>query len=276
MDLELSYADQTEIPAGMEALYTEKDGKFVFSAIKSFRTSDDVAKLQTALNKERSDHKATKAKYTKFDALGEIDPDQYAADMSELASLRELGEAGKNPSKAKLDELVNAEIARKVTPLQRELDVVKKERDEFKSAADNATGEIRSTKIKDAARAAALELGVQSTAIDDVLLYAERQLELTDEGDVITRELKDVKPGLTPKDWLTDMQNARPHWWPASQGGGARGGKGGESIDKNPWSADHWSMTAQGAYYTKHGEAKARAAAEAAGSFIGATAPKKA
>jgi hypothetical protein len=43
--------------------------------------------------------------------------------------------------------------------------------------------------------------------------------------------------------------------------------------DKNPWTAEHWNVTAQGQIFKKFGEAKARELAEAAGSQVDAAHP---
>ena len=56
MKLELIYDAADKIPDGMAALYTEKDGKFYFSAIEGLKTEGDVTRLQEALRKERADH----------------------------------------------------------------------------------------------------------------------------------------------------------------------------------------------------------------------------
>ena len=78
------------------------------------------------------------------------------------------------------------------------------------------------------------------------------------------------------KEWLKDMQEAKPHWWPASQGGGAgggRGGLGGARAD-NPWTKEGWNLTKQGQFVRQFGDAKALEAAKAAGlSGLGSTKP---
>lgn len=43
----------------------------------------------------------------------------------------------------------------------------------------------------------------------------------------------------------------------------------------NPWSAEHWNLTRQGAYVLKYGEDMARKKARDAGSKFGATRPGK-
>jgi hypothetical protein len=44
---------------------------------------------------------------------------------------------------------------------------------------------------------------------------------------------------------------------------------------QNPWTAEHWSVTAQGAYVTKFGLSVAQRTARLAGSAIGALRPNE-
>jgi hypothetical protein len=47
-----------------------------------------------------------------------------------------------------------------------------------------------------------------------------------------------------------------------------------KSIYGNPWRADQWNLTTQGAFVARYGEAKAAEFAKAAGTSIGALKPK--
>ena len=70
------------------------------------------------------------------------------------------------------------------------------------------------------------------------------------------------------------MQVKRPHWWPASEGGGAGGGGAGGVIGgENPWARDKWNITKQSLYVKEHGQEKAIAAAKAVGSHLGSVHP---
>jgi hypothetical protein len=75
---------------------------------------------------------------------------------------------------------------------------------------------------------------------------------------------------------LTEMQETKTHWWPGSQGGGARGSQGGGGFSgKNPWSAEGWNMTEQGSYLKAHGKDRAEKMAQAAGTSLGGRRPTK-
>jgi hypothetical protein len=56
------------------------------------------------------------------------------------------------------------------------------------------------------------------------------------------------------------MKETRPHYFITTP-------------EENPWSADNFSITAQGRYYREHGREAAERAAAAAGSSLGATKP---
>lgn len=273
MELELIYETKDDIPSGYEALFTERDGKWHLTGVKGIKTQGDIDRLQTALTKERNDHKKTKETLQKF---GNHDAEQLANDLDELEELRALKESGglgNGASEEKINALVEQRIQRKLAPLQRELEKTKTKLAEAEGQVNELSTEKKRTKISSVTSAVARELKVLDTAVDDVILYAERLFELDDSGNVVARDGVGLAPGMTPKEWLADMQKARPHWWPASQGGGGRGDRGGAAGDPNPWTKEHWSITAQGEYVKKHGEAKARAAAEAVGSKLGATKP---
>jgi hypothetical protein len=103
-------------------------------------------------------------------------------------------------------------------------------------------------------------------------VYAERLFDVDEDGNITTRDGVGVTPGLTVEQWLTDRQKDRPHWWPRSTGGGAKDSTG-RSLANNPWSRANWNLSEQGRYVREHGAEKAAAAAKAAGSSVGATAP---
>ena len=87
MELELVYETKEDIPAGYEALFTERDGKWHLTGVKGIKSQGDIDRLQTALTKERNDHKKTKETLARF---GNHDADQLANDLDELEELARL------------------------------------------------------------------------------------------------------------------------------------------------------------------------------------------
>ena len=272
--LELIYNSAEEIPSGFESLYTEKDGKWHLTGIKGMKTSDDVTKLQTSLRKERDDHKKTKDRLARLGG-DDVDIDQMLLDLDELEDLRAriaAGEGGKVDDK-KLEELVETRVNRQLRPIERERDQLKSRNAELEAANGELKGTINRGTIESRLRDLATNEKVVSTAMDDVIFMATHLFEIAEDGEIVAKPgARGLQDGTTPDVWLADMKEKKPHWWPASQGGGAGGGKDGGGLGSNPWSAKNWDIDAQGAM-VRTDRAKAERMAKAAGSRIGATAP---
>lgn len=265
-----------EIPEQYRELYTEKNGKFEFTGVQGMRTQADVDRVQEALRKEKNDHKATK------DALsvwGDLKHDDVVAKLDKFPEL----EAA---SKGKLDEAQIEEIVQrrvegtlksKLAPVERQNKQLAQQLAEAMEKASVLETKDRKRTLHDHVRKAAREAHVLPEAEEDVLLWAERVMDITEDGKVVTKDNVGVTPGLEPQAWLADIQDKKPHWWPGTQGGGAPGsmnrpnGPGGP----NPWSVDGWNLTKQGAFMKQHGRERAEQMAKAAGSSVGATRPPK-
>jgi len=273
--LNANYDAQDDIPEAYRELFTEKDGKWELTGIDGIKTQADITRIQEGLNKERKDHKETKGKLKAFD---NVDLEQNKKDGEELIELRTKIEAGAGGEfdQEKFDEavekLATARAATASAPLKRDLDTMTTERDELKTA--NADYAVKNTNriISDAVRKAAITIKVIDTAVEDVLLLGERIFEVAEDGSVITKDAVGVTPGIAPDIWLAEMQEKRPHWWPASQGGGAGGSGDGGGFDKNPWSLEHWNLTLQGAA-VKADRGKADRMAVSAGTTVGGLKP---
>jgi hypothetical protein len=266
MKLKSKYATKAEIPAGFESLFEEQDGEFVLTGIEGVKTDADIARLQESLRKERSDHKETKERLAKF---ANVDAEKIHDDLDELEELRALKDAGgegKGVDQAKIDELVQAQVKRKLAPVERERDQAKSKLEELTKSNEQLQQTITTTKVHDALRAAATKAGVTPTAVEDILLLGERTFEVAADGAIVTKD------GLPAETWLSDQKNNRPHWWAVSQGAGARGNEG-QGAGANPWAKDNWNLTKQGEYVRQHGVEKAKAAAQSAGVELGSTQP---
>jgi hypothetical protein len=162
MGLQIVETSLDAVDPSFHSLYTEKDGQFVLTGVDGMKTDADVARINTALVKERADHKAVKDKIA---LLGGQDVTEVLAQLDRIPEL-ELAASGKLDDTA-LNSIVETRLAAKVTPLQRQLD------------AANATalalqGEVGAYKLKQetdtihsAIRAAAIKAGVRNEAIED-------------------------------------------------------------------------------------------------------------
>ena len=107
-------------------------------------------------------------------------------------------------------------------------------------------------------------------AHDDALLLAERVFEIReDDGAIVTRDQVGTTPGVDPQVWLTEMRERRPHWWPSSQGGGAKGSGAGLDAVDNPWNPKAPNLTEQARIMAANPD-RAKQLAKAAGTEIAA------
>lgn len=281
LNLQLSYDKQDDIPEAHRELFTEQNGKWNLTGITGLKTQADVDRVQRNLEAEREAHKKTKDRLRpiQFDghSVVEMSDDQLKGAIEALDGYDELktkAETAGKLNEEQIAQIVESRIKTRLAPVERE----KKELAEKLQAAETQVttyqaGERRRT-IHDKVREARVGAKVVDTAEPDILLLAEQMFDIAEDGRVITKEGNGVTPGITPDIWFSEMQPKRPHWWPPSEGGGARGGKGGNGTANNPWSADNWNMTAQGAYVMQHGAEKAQQMAKLAGTTLGGPKPK--
>lgn len=274
MKLKLSYNSQEDIPNGYEALYTEKDGKWVLTGIEGMKTQEDITRLSESLRKEREDHKKVKDILAKLGGP-DLDADALVEKLDEYEELKlrvESGEGGKIDDK-KVEELVEQRVQRRLAPVERERDRLKTRNTELENENGTLKGTITRGTVESELRRHATEGKVVTSALDDILDIGANIFEVAEDGAVVTKQgLRNVPAGVTPDVWLSDMKEKRPHWWPASQGGGAGGSGGGNGTGVNPWTKDNWSIEAQ-AQLVRTDPGKADRLAKAAGVHVGAMSP---
>ncbi len=270
MKLKLSYEKREDVPDGYEELYDEVDGKFVLTGVEGMKTDADITRLQTSLTNERKEHKATKAKLTAYDGL---DPDEVRTKLDTIEELeaKVAASTGKTDDAA-IERLVESRVKRVLAPVERERDTLKAKLAETGQEVETLKTTNKKDRIDRAVSKVAADMKVVSHAIDDVSLLASTVFEVSEDGEVVTKELPGLTPGLTPALWMKDMQEKRPHWWAASVGGGANG-SGLPKGQANPWSAKSWNLTEQGKVIREHGADKANQLAKQAGVVVGASRP---
>lgn len=261
-----------DLPDEIKAEYAQgADGKFVLQ-VTGMRSEADFQRLQTAHNKEKSEHSALKTRISTV--FGDRKFEEIQADLDRIPELETAAEGKLDDDK--INALVEGRIKSRLTPVERERDNLKNDLAEReKTIGEYQSKETRRT-IRDKAREAATEAKLLPEAVDDFLLLADNVFEVTDDGKVVVKDQVGHTPGLDPKALLTDLMPKRPHWWPASSGGGAggnRGGAGGGAV--NPFTHDNWNMTEQGKLMASD-PAKAEQMAKQAGHKDAATAVKPA
>lgn len=267
--LDLTYDSADAIPEGFKGLYDEDNGKFKLSGVNGMKTQQDITNIQEALRKEREDHKKAKDALTPYSSLGDVA--EVQARLDRIAELEAAAEGKMDDEK--INKIVEGRLTQKTAPLERQVQTITEERDTFKAENDVLRGQIETRDRNDAVRSVATEMKVVSTAIPDVEMIAGMYLERNEAGDFVTKaDVQGVTPGVDIKQFLKEMQKLRPHWWPASEGGGAGGGTGLGHGEANPWKAETWNATTQGQILTRDRELATRLA-KAAGTTIGGPKP---
>lgn len=281
--LRTSYEKVEDIPEGYGELFAERNGRFEIVGVEGIKTQADIDKLQEAARKERELHKTTKEQLALFTGFDPVALPAMVEELEEakakLATLTAEGKIDETKIKDQIDAAVNravGPVARDKEALSRQLEAQKKTTAEKEAMITKLEADKQAEKVQQAIRQAVLDAKVLPSAVEDAVLVGERMFEFVD-GKLVTRADVGITPGLEPKAWAKDMQESRPHWWPASVGGGAQGGKGGSiTLKDNPWSAEGWNITAQGKAVRELGAEKAAELAARVGSKLGAVRPTKA
>lgn len=270
MTLKATYDKVDDIPTEYQSLYSERDGKMELTGITGIKTDADVQRVQEGLRKEKSDHKSTKDKLTPWTALN-IPVEDVTKSLDRIPELEAAAKGDINEED--IEKIVEGRVKTRIAPVERELNAVKGENTTLKESVTSFKTKDKRRLISDAVRTAGTNLQIIPQAFDDVVMLGEHSLEVNDDGKVVTKDANGLVPGLDVESWLSDLRDKKAYWWPGSSGGGAGGGGGGQGGGNNPWSKEHWSLTAQGAVVKTKGMEQATKLAKAAGSSIGATKP---
>lgn len=261
------------VDSSLHSFYTEKDGKFVLQ-IEGGATQKDVDELKASLIRERNEHKQSKAKLEEFAEIRalNIHPSIILKKLDRYDELE--AAAGDKIDETKLEKMVETRLKSKTAPLERDIAKLTAEKEELSKQVIDYTQKERTRKIHDTVRDAASKAKIVPTAIEDVLIIAERLFDLDESGKVIAKDNVGVTPGIDPSGWFSEVQDKRPHWFPSSQGGGASGSGGAGFGGNNPFTADNWSVSKQSELYAQNPQ-KAEQLAKAAGTSVGGLPPVK-
>lgn len=209
-----------------------------------------------------------------LESFGDLKPEDVRAQLERIPELEAAAEG--KLDEAKIGTIVESRVKARVAPVERERDQLKVKVGEQENVISTFKQKEVTRTIRDSITSAARKAKVVDTAVEDAIILAERVFQVEEDGSVVTKDNVGVTPGITPEYWLQDMQEKRPHWFGASSGGGAGPGRQTPSFGENPFSHEHWNMTAQGKM-VRENRAQAEKAAKAAGTTIGGPrpAPKK-
>ena len=269
MPIEIAYDSLDMVPEAHRELYEDRDGKAVLTGVVGMKTQADIDGLRGALEKERNDHRAAAAS---LKAWGDRKPEEVLAQLDRVKEL-ELAAEG-NIDEDKMNQILEGRMAQVRGPLERQIEEVSSTNTTLLTENTALKAQIDSRDRNDQLRVLGNEMKIHSTAIADLELAAGMMLERDDQGNWITKsDVPGITPGVDTKQFMREMQKLRPHWWPASEGGGAGGSGGGVGGGTNPWMAKSWNLTEQGQIVREQGSATAERLAKAAGTTVGGLRP---
>lgn len=208
-------------------LYAETtDGKYQIKA--NLALQGDFERVRDSLNKEREYSKDLKAKIkdyeAKIDAYGGIDPTAVKGMRAELDAFKSSeGDVAKLKS-------ANADLNLKVKDLQEQLGSSLKQIEVFEK-------DKRSFLLREGARKAFRQNGMPDFAMEDGLMYAERYLEVAEDGSIRVKDNgnNSVFPaGIGADSFAQILKKEKPHLYGGSIGGGA-GGSTGVTSGSDSW-----------------------------------------
>lgn len=257
------------LPEDVAKEYVEQDGKFVIQ-VEGMKTQADIDRLNTSVAAARTEAAGFKAKLA---MLGDRKVEDVVAILERVPELEAAAEGKLDDEK--INQLVEGRISGKLAPVTRERDAAKNRVTELEVIVAGFESKEKGRTIHDQVRKAAKAAGVLDEAVEDAIMLADRTFELQDDGLAVVKVDSGFTAGLQPKDWFADLQAKRPHWWPATQGGGAGGNRGGAGGGSNPWSHEGWNITEQGKIYAAD-KGRAESLSKAAGhqSPLGAMKPE--
>lgn len=179
--------------------------------------------------------KATKDQLKQFEG---IDPEAVRGILQRFSD----DEEAKLIASGKIDEVLNKRTERMKSSYEKE---TAKER-QAREAAEQRAAQFSRRVLENGIRAEATAAGIHPHAIDDAILRASSLFALDDEGNPAAGEGvfgKDGNP-LTLKEWLAEMKDKAPHWWPATASGGGSQPSGQQRNSKGDFGGDKASRLA--------------------------------
>lgn len=213
------------VPEALRGFYEAREsGGFALADLNGLKKNRDAAL------------KEAKKRGSVLDSLRKkgVDPDKVLAledetlDIDELLALRakerERALRGDDADAAKIPD----EVRRKwEEQKQRELGKLAKERERLEAELLKVQGDLKTTRLTDRVRAAALKAGIIPDDIDDVLTLTLKHFDLDTDGKIVVRD-EDGDPMDTTLDrfWTEYYKERKPKFYAASgaAGGGSQGG----------------------------------------------------
>jgi len=274
MSIKAVLSEKGDIPKGLEAFYTEADGKFVLQ-VEGMKTQEDFDNYAEALKKRFTDAGSDFARRN-----GSPLSREDVLDVVEGA-LKKFGDSastGGDKSNGKGGNGQDGDVTARLHDLERDVASLTEANTKLQGERDAALKDSRGTTIRNALSTAAQKAKASPEGIDNLVTLIEPNFEVAQDGTVVTKlEAKGgVSPNQKPDDFFSQAARDAQYrmFWPASKGAGADHdlggpGGGGDLTAENPWSKAGWNLTNQGKMFTSN-KAEAERLMQAAGVKLGA------
>lgn len=148
----------------------------------------------------------------------------------------EQDQAALKAGKLDVQSLLDKKIAARDQVWQQKLAELDTEKEELRKAVEGERNRFKQSQIKQLVINEALKNEFfHATAAEDLAFLAANSWDLSDSGDLISRDrdgnIAMGKNGraLTPKEWIEDLQKTRPHYFKTMAGSGSKPGTSGAS-----------------------------------------------
>lgn len=204
--------------------------KFEAMEVQFQEQAEELNRLRSHSKKLLDEKKQLKSNLDKFDGI----------DIEKLLQQFDSNEEAKLIAENKFDEVVNRRMEKTLLEWENRLNEANKKLEQSDTEKTALQSRYNNAVVNNHLRAAAEKAGVLPSAIDDVLARANGTFTVLDNGEIEARNadgsLRTVKSKpLSPELFVDDLKEVAPHYWPASQSGGANGGSGRGGKQENPF-----------------------------------------
>ncbi|RLB67216.1 MAG: hypothetical protein DRH08_04235 [Deltaproteobacteria bacterium] len=178
-----------------------------------------------------AEKKALQEQLKSFDGLN-------AEELKKLKKMVDESEESELLQQGRFDEIVNRRTEKMRLSHEEELITIQTDYDALKKKESNVSSAFDQYKIQLAINNAASLSGALPTAIPDIVNRSTNMFSLDTDGQIYARDeegnIRKDKSGkaLDPTQYVSNLQNEAPHFWPASKSANLKGAKPSEIEDK--------------------------------------------
>ena len=239
------------------------DGKFVIAVAPKAKV-DEFRTNNTNLSKERDTLKGFREAVVT--AAGHDDMEKFTGELTELRSIAQRVKDGELKGADNIEKEVTKRIEGERKALGDRITAAQSGEKVAKEDAAKWKGEYKKLRLHNEVAAVVLDAksGAEPTAMQDLMMRAERVFVVEDNGAVVSRDadgsiVYSKKDGSTPlgiAEWLQDELQKAPHLAKASIGSGGPGNRTGAA--RHGMSQEAWNALSPAERITRERQANAR------------------